>query len=60
MVHVTNTPLPNQPPEGSLSSLWRTCFRKWFVSMVASWMDPKVVNHQILVLIGPQGIFKST
>ena len=60
MVHVTYTPLSPLPPEGGLSSLWHTCFRKWFVSMVASWMDPKVVNHQILVLIGPQGIFKST
>ena len=60
MVHVTYTPQSPLPPEGGLSSLWHTCFRKWFVSMVASWMDPKVVNHQILVLIGPQGIFKST
>ena len=60
MVHVTYTPQSPLPPEGGLFSLWHTCFRKWFVSMVASWMDPKVVNHQILVLIGPQGIFKST
>ena len=60
MRHVTYTPQSPLPPEGGLSSLWHTCFRKWFVSMVASWMDPKVVNHQILVLIGPQGIFKST
>ena len=60
MVHVTYTPQSPLPPEGGLSSLWHTCFRKWFVSMVASWMDPKVVNHQMLVLIGPQGIFKST
>ena len=60
MVHVTYTPQSPLPPEGGLSSLWHTCFRKWFVSMVASWMDPKVVNHQILVLIGPQGIFKTT
>ena len=60
MVHVTYTPQSPLPPAGGLSSLWHTCFRKWFVSMVASWMDPKVVNHQILVLIGPQGIFKST
>ena len=60
MVHVTYTPQSPLPPEVGLSSLWHTCFRKWFVSMVASWMDPKVVNHQILVLIGPQGIFKST
>ena len=28
--------------------------------MVASWMDAKVVNQQMLVLIGPQGIYKST
>ena len=60
MVHVTYTPQSPLPPEGGLSSLWHTCFRKWFVSMVASWMDVKVVNHQMLVLIGPQGIFKST
>jgi hypothetical protein len=28
--------------------------------MVASWMDDRVVNHQVLVLIGEQGIFKTT
>ena len=41
-------------------TFWRECFKKWFVAMVASWMDDKVVNHQVLVLIGPQGIFKTT
>ena len=40
--------------------LWRTCFKKWFVAMVASWMRDEVVNHQVLVLIGKQGIFKTT
>lgn len=39
---------------------WRDCFKKWFVAMVASWLDDKVVNHQVLILIGPQGIFKTT
>ena len=39
---------------------WKMCFKKWFVGMVASWMDDKVVNHQVLVLIGAQGIFKTT
>ena len=39
---------------------WRMCFKKWFVAMVTSWLDDKVVNHQVLVLIGPQGIFKTT
>ena len=44
----------------SADALWRTCFKKWFVAMVASWMYDKVVNHQVLVLIGRQGIYKTT
>ena len=40
--------------------LWRVCFKKWFVGMVASWLKDEVVNHQVLVLIGRQGIFKTT
>ena len=40
--------------------LWRTCFKKWFVAMVASWMRDEAVNHQVLVLIGKQGIYKTT
>lgn len=39
---------------------WRVCFKKWFVAMVASWMDDEVVNHQVLVLIGRQGCYKTT
>ena len=41
-------------------ALWRVCFKKWFVGMVASWMYDDVVNHQVLVLIGKQGIYKTT
>ena len=44
----------------SADALWRQCFKKWFVAMVASWMKDEVVNHQVLVLIGKQGIFKTT
>ena len=44
----------------SADRLWRVCFKKWFVAMVASWMKDEVVNHQVLVLIGKQGIFKTT
>ena len=40
--------------------LWRLCFKKWFVAMVASWLKDDIVNHQVLVLIGRQGIFKTT
>ena len=41
-------------------ALWRGCFKKWFVAMVASWMKDEVVNHTVLVLVGRQGIFKTT
>ena len=42
------------------TELWRACFKKWFVAMVASWMKDEVVNHTVLVLVGRQGIFKTT
>ena len=49
------------PLEGGYGGgLWRQCFKKWFVAMVASWLQDEVVNHQVLVLIGRQGIFKTT
>ena len=52
---------PNGASSGnSASRLWRGCFKKWFVAMVASWMKDEVVNHQVLVLIGKQGIYKTT
>ena len=56
------TTLPNttQPLHNATQDLWRGCFKKWFVAMVASWMKDEVVNHQVLVLIGKQGIFKTT
>ena len=47
-------------PTPSADTLWRICFKKWFVAMVASWMYDEVVNHQVLVLIGRQGIYKTT
>mgnify|MGYP002516458650 CR=1 FL=1 len=52
------TTLHNTTP--SAERLWRVCFKKWFVAMVASWMKDEVVNHQVLVLIGRQGIYKTT
>jgi hypothetical protein len=46
--------------EARSEELWRGCFKKWFVAMVASWMKDEVVNHTVLVLVGRQGIFKTT
>ena len=51
--------LPHEGGDGE-GLLWRKCFKKWFVAMVASWMKDEVVNHQVLVLIGRQGIYKTT
>lgn len=39
---------------------WRICFKKWFVGMVAAWIKPEIVNQSVLILVGPQGIFKTT
>lgn len=35
-------------------------FRKWFVAFIAALWNVGVVNHTILVLIGRQGIYKTT
>ena len=40
---------------------WTRWFRKWFVGMVAGWLDHTHPNHQVLVLISEkQGIYKTT
>ena len=39
---------------------WRDTFIRWFVAMVACWRSDDIVNQHVLVLIGPQGIFKTT
>lgn len=35
-------------------------FKKWLVAMLAALLDDETVNHEILVLIGRQGIYKTT
>ena len=34
--------------------------KKWLVGMVASWVNPKAVNQEMLILIGEQGTYKTT
>ena len=55
-----NSKASELPNISSADALWRICFKKWFVAMVASWMKDEVVNHTVLVLVGRQGIFKTT
>ena len=40
--------------------LFAEYLRKWLVGMVAGWVDDKVVNNVILMLIGEQGSYKTT
>ena len=46
----------DQQPEETL----RWALHKWLVAMVATWMSDCSTNHEIFVLIGPQGIYKTT
>ncbi len=41
-------------------AFFRRYFKKWLVAMVASIMNSEIVNHEILVFIGPQGCYKTT
>ncbi len=40
--------------------LWRICFKKWFVAMVACVLDVKQVNQTVIVFSGKQGLGKTT
>ena len=49
--HIGNLAAMVHPADGD-TDRFDLCFRRWFVGMVAAALDPKVVNHVILVLIG--------
>ncbi|WP_332029935.1 VapE domain-containing protein, partial [Kaistella sp.] len=40
--------------------LWKECFKKWFVAMVACVLDEKQINHTVIVFSGKQGLGKTT
>ena len=40
--------------------LFADYLKRWLVAMVASWLDEGVVNQAVLVLIGEQGLYKTT
>ncbi len=44
----------------SEQQLWEQYLRKWLVAMIAGWVSTDKTNHVVLVLIGPQGTYKST
>ena len=53
----------SSPPSeglGEAFSLFYWALHKWLVAMVATWMSDHSSNHEIFVLIGRQGIYKTT
>lgn len=40
--------------------LWKTCFKKWFVAMVACVLNEKQINQTVIVFSGKQGLGKTT
>ena len=40
--------------------LFAEYLKRWMVAMVASWLDDETVNQAVLVLIGEQGLYKTT
>ena len=57
-VHVEPTPAYHSQEE--VQESFRQALHKWLVGMVATWMSDDHANEQILTLIGPQGIYKTT
>jgi hypothetical protein len=41
-------------------TFWLLAFKKWLVASVACLLDPKVVNHSVIVFSGNQGLGKTT
>ncbi len=49
-----------QLKDPSEQPLFETFLRKWLVAAVGCAIDPKISNHNCLILVGDQGIYKST
>ena len=50
----------NVKGESDEQILFYQYLKRWLVGMVASWVNPKVVNNVMLILIGEQGTYKTT
>ncbi|MBP3756382.1 MAG: hypothetical protein J6I61_03775, partial [Prevotella sp.] len=51
---------PSGAVGGALACPFYWALHKWLVAMVATWMSDVSTNHEIFVLIGRQGIYKTT
>lgn len=58
--HLKAEPVQPGQSQDEAQQLLQWALHKWLVAMVATWMKDHTSNHQIFVLVGPQGIYKTT
>ena len=58
--HLTAEAVQNGQTVEQAQELLQWSLHKWLVASVATWMSDLSSNHEIFVLIGPQGIYKTT
>lgn len=46
--------------DSSQQALFEECFRRWFVAIIPTLLVEEITNHTILILIGKQGMYKTT
>ena len=58
--HIRAEAVGTAQSDDEAQDLLRWALHKWLVAMVATWMSDLSTNHEIFVLIGRQGIYKTT
>jgi hypothetical protein len=58
--YVHAAPTSSIPTEEAAQASLLWALHKWLVGMVATWMNDKECNQEVLTFIGPQGIYKTT
>ena len=58
--YVTAEPTQAGQTAEEAHELFEWAFHKWMLANVAMWMSDDMVNHEMLILVGEQGIYKST
>ena len=58
--YVTIEPAQEGQSREEAQQLFEVHFHKWEIGNVGMWLKDSVVNHEMLILVGPQGIYKTT
>ena len=58
--HVTTEAMQRGQSGQEATELFSWSLHKWLVGSLATWMSDHVANHEIFVLIGRQGLYKTT